>query len=142
MKFPWKTKTQCPVVHSYTDACKLMKKMGMSVKPAKSGRGSIISKDGLNWNFNGDSEGLVISRAIAAPARWSEDALVAWMYQKNFAVAIYDETKNQFVIATHILLKGGVVIQTITRLANNFDSSIRSFTTAMEIDVSKLDTLD
>lgn len=130
------------VVYNYKEACDFMKKIGVDIRTARSGRGSIISKEGLSWQFFGHDHGVMLSRPIPAPASWDENALVAWMYQKNFVVASYDQSNEQFVIATHILTKGGIVGQNLTRLANNFDSSILSFIDVMKIDKSQIEALE
>jgi hypothetical protein len=137
-----KKKPEVLVVHNYNEACEQLQKMGVNIRSANSVGGSIISNAGLSWQFIGDDDGLVISRAISAPKNWNEDALISWMYQKNFVVVVYDQPKNQFVIATHILLKGGVVAKNLARLVNNFDSSIRSFLIAMDIQENQLSHLE
>lgn len=130
------------VVYNYKEACDFMKKIGVDIRPAHTGRGSIISKDGLSWQFIGHDHGFMLSRPISAPESWDEDALVAWMYQKNFVVASYDQPNKRFVIATHILTKGGIVGQNLTRLANNFDSNILSFIDVMKMDKSQIEALE
>lgn len=142
MNFFKKKSPPAQVIYDYKEACAFMKKIGVAIRPARSGRGSIISKDGLSWQFIGHDYGFMISRSIPAPASWNEDALVAWMYKKNFVVAVYDQSNEQFVIATHILTKGGVIGQNLTRLANNFDSSILSFIDAMKIDKNQIEALE
>ena len=87
----FKKKTKGLVVYSYHEACETMKRMGVSIRPSRSGKGHVINKNGLNWAFNGDEEGFTISKVINAPANWSDDNFVKWMHQKNFVVAIYDQ---------------------------------------------------
>lgn len=133
------------VVHTYGAACDLMRQMGIDLvdrqRGGRAGRSSIVHGKGLSWIFSGDDQGLIISRTVCAPDKWDMDAFISWMNRNNFVVAIYDPKENVFILATHVLLEGGVVIQNLARLVANFDIFINEFLDAMGIDESRLKPL-
>lgn len=134
------------IVNTYPEAVDLLKRSGLNVSARKSpihmDRSSIVTVESLSWVFSGDGEGLIVSRVINAPDGWDEAAFYAWLTRKNCVVAFYNQDNKSFIIASHILINGGVIFENLGRVVFHFGSTITDFLKTMNIDERNLKPIE
>ena len=131
----FKQKYRPIIVRTYSEACDLLRRSGVNVvRRQADGRtvsSSIVIVNGMSWLFNGDNRGFTVSRKIKAPTDWNEEAFYSWQLRKNCVVAIYMPEDSTFIIASHILIDGGVELKNLGRVVVHFGSVINDFLDAM-----------